>query len=402
MPPKLKAYQRFKELTATYWLEAKNAKVNEKPVAWVASGAPVEVLWAFDVMPVYPENHGAIIGVRKMGGMLCQVAESVGFPPDLCSYFRSDVGQAETGNSPIMGLPEPDFLVACNNICSVVVKWYEVQAKKYGVPMFVVDAPFQEDELSTEAIDYVATQIRELIDFVAKATGRKFDESRFFEVLLKAQKAVDLWGKVLETAFNEPCPFSAFDTFIHMFFIVTLRGTQTAIDYYTELLAELNERIERGVGVIENERWRLVWDNLPLWFEMRDFSEFLASKGAVLVASTYTDSWAPENIQLVDESKPYHALAQAYLAPYINRGLKYRAKKMASLIEKSKAHGFIMHSDRSCKSYSLGQYDLKNMVTEFTGKPGVVLEADHTDERAFAKEPFYNRLEAFFETLENV
>jgi len=401
MPPKLKTYQSFKELMGTYWLEAKNAKVNEQPVAWVASGAPVEILWAFDVIPVYPENHGAMIGVRKMGGELCQTAESLGFPPDLCSYFRSDVGQAETGNSPIMGLPEPDMLIGCNNICSVVVKWYEIQAKKYDVPVFIVDAPFQEGELEPEAVDYVAAQIHELIDFTADVTGRRFDEAKLFEVLLKSQEAVDLWGRVLDACYHVPCPFTAFDTFIHMFPIVTLRGSQRAIDYYRELSAELNERIENGIAAVENERWRFVWDNLPLWFEMREFSEFLAARGGALVTSTYTESWAPTDIQLLDTSDPYHALARAYLSPYINRGLDIRAEKLATLIERSEAHGFIMHSDRSCKSYSLGQYDLKNMVTELAGKPGVILEADHTDERSFAKEPFYNRLEAFLETLEN-
>jgi benzoyl-CoA reductase/2-hydroxyglutaryl-CoA dehydratase subunit BcrC/BadD/HgdB len=58
-----------------------------------------------------------------------------------------------------------------------------------------------------------------------------------------------------------------------------------------------------------------------------------------------------------------------------------------------------MHSNRSCKPYSLGQYDMKRLVSERTGRPGLIIEADHCDPRAYAEEPIKTRVQAFMETL---
>ncbi len=58
-----------------------------------------------------------------------------------------------------------------------------------------------------------------------------------------------------------------------------------------------------------------------------------------------------------------------------------------------------MHNNRSCKPYSLGQYAIKNAVTERSGVPGLILEADMCDARSFALEPLRTRIQAFMETL---
>ena len=55
-----------------------------------------------------------------------------------------------------------------------------------------------------------------------------------------------LWQAVLDTAMNRPAPLCAFDAFFHLALIVTLRGTQQAVDYYRMLLAEMQERVSRG------------------------------------------------------------------------------------------------------------------------------------------------------------
>ena len=91
---KIKAVGRMKEIMTAYYIDAKTAETTGKKVAWITSGGPVEPLIAMDVIPVYPENHGAMIGAAKMGTDLCRAAEQMGYSEDLCAYARADIACA--------------------------------------------------------------------------------------------------------------------------------------------------------------------------------------------------------------------------------------------------------------------------------------------------------------------
>ena len=121
-----------------YFTELFEAARNGSPkIAWCTSVGPAELLVACGFVVYFPENHGAMIGATKMGVDLCEKAEEMGYPSDLCSYARSDIACSIENGGPIGGLPKPDFLVCCNNICGTVLKWYEVQARLYKVPLFI-------------------------------------------------------------------------------------------------------------------------------------------------------------------------------------------------------------------------------------------------------------------------
>jgi bcr-type benzoyl-CoA reductase subunit B len=398
MAEKLKATAKVKEMMTVYYLTAKNAAFNNQKIGWITSGGPVELLLAFDIIPIYPENHAAMVGATKMGGQLAAVAEGMGYSPDLCSYFRIDVGQAETQGGPIAGTPKPDVLMCANNICKTVTKWYEVQAAKYGVPNLMVDVPFVEGEVTEAEVRYVAQQLREMVPRLEKLTGQKLDEDKFRTVLLRAREAINLWTQCLEVCAATPAPMSSFDSFFHMAPIVTLRGDVQPIEYYRLLLAELQDRVKRGVAAVDNERHRLLFDNIPMWYAVRYMFEKLAARGTSVVTATYTASWAMERD--LTEGDPFEAMAWNYLAPYINRGFEKRLEILTHLMKKFNCDGFIMHSARSCKAYSLGQYDLKDALTARTGATGVIIEGDIADERIWSESQVGTRLDAFLEALD--
>jgi benzoyl-CoA reductase/2-hydroxyglutaryl-CoA dehydratase subunit BcrC/BadD/HgdB len=118
-----------------------------------------------------------------------------------------------------------------------------------------------------------------------------------------------------------------------------------------------------------------------------------------VVASTYTNSWAAlmEMPDKVDDV--YRELAKAYLEPYINRNFPDRVKILSDMARDFEVDGMIMHSNRSCKPYSIGQYHIKDEFTRATGKPVLVLDADMNDQRAWSDEQAEARMEAFLESL---
>ncbi|MFC1669161.1 2-hydroxyacyl-CoA dehydratase subunit D [Spirochaetota bacterium] len=395
---KIKSFKKMKELMTLYYIDAKTAADNNKKVAWITSGGPVELLIAFDVIPVYPENYAAMIGVGKTGSQLCLKAEEMGYSSDLCSYATADIACSVVEGGPINGLPKPDFLICCNNICGTVMKWYEIQSRYYNVPLFIFDTPFIHKDLSKEANEYVRKQIYEYIEFLEFMTGKKFDEQKTSHTIKRAIKATNLWNDVLNTSTNRPAPLSAFDCFIHMALIVTLRGSQEAVDYYELLLKEMKERVSLGIGTVGNEKYRLLWDNLPLWYRLRWLSEKLDSKDAALVASTYTSAWTFDST-LFDENNYIDFLIHSYTNIYINISIDKMVKLLFNMIDKYSIDGIIMHSNRSCKPYSFGQYDLRKMIMDKINVPTLLIEADMLDERNFSEGQIDTRIDAFFELI---
>jgi benzoyl-CoA reductase/2-hydroxyglutaryl-CoA dehydratase subunit BcrC/BadD/HgdB len=369
-----------------------------RPLAWVTSGAPVEVLIGMGVATVYPENYGALVGAQRAAVPLAQIAEERGYSPDLCSYARCHVGSVlDPKKAPQGGLPKPDLLVASNNICGTVIKWYQALANDLNVPLFLLDAPFQhERDLSDHTVQYVAAQLEELVAWVTQHTGRRLNEKRFTGALESSNQAVTLWREIRELCQARPSPLNAPDLFLTMAPIVVLRGTRDAVTFYRKLKDEVEGRVERGEGALLEERYRLLWDNIAIWYRLfRLFSTFTAA-GACFVVDTYTNAWSAS----VDTDEPILGLARTYSTVYINQSLQVRAELMADLVERFAVDGLVFHSNRSCKPYSLGQYDLFDQVSAKTGVPGLVLEADMCDMRLWAEEPIKNRIQAFLDLLE--
>jgi bcr-type benzoyl-CoA reductase subunit B len=388
----------MRNIMTTYYIDAKTARQNNKKVAWITSGGPVEPLIAMDVIPIYPENHGAMIGASKMGVDLCKKAEEMGYSSDLCSYARGDISCATVNGGPIGGLPEPDMLVCCNNICGTVLKWYEIQARYFKVPLFIFDTPIVHTEFTPEMRNYVQRQMNEYILFLEAACGRRMDWDRMKEVGKLSFEGQQLWQEVLDTAVNRPSPLTAFDAFFYLALIVTLRGTRETVDFYRGLRDEMRRRAAEGKGAIPRERYRLLWDNLPIWYRLKWLSQEFAKHDACLVADTYTSAWCG-SLKYVTPDDFIGSAAESYTRIYLNIGVDQMADIVVSMIDKYGADGIVMHSNRSCKPYSFGQYDIQKIVREKRGIPSLMLEADMCDERNFSEAQIQTRIEAFMEMI---
>jgi bcr-type benzoyl-CoA reductase subunit B len=396
---KIKADKRMREIMAAYYIEAKTPREQRgKKIAWVTSGGPVEPLHAMDVIPIYPENYGAMIGASKMGVSLCEKAEEMGYARDLCSYARGDIASAVVAGGPIGGLPEPDMLVCCNNICGTVLKWYEVQARYYNVPLFILDTPITHTEFNDDMRRYVKRQSQEYITFLEEVCGRRFDFDRMKEVGELSLRGQQLWREILDTTINRPAPMTCFDAFFHLAMIVTLRGTQTAVDYYEMLLAEMKERVAQGIGMLPQEKYRLIWDNLPIWYRLRWLSEKFMERSACLVADTYTSGWTGW-MPGADPDDFLGFMGESYARIFLNSGTDIMAENIIRIAEKYNADGVVFHSNRSCKPYSFGQYDIQRLVQKKLGIPTLMIEADMVDERSFSESQVETRIDAFIEML---
>jgi benzoyl-CoA reductase/2-hydroxyglutaryl-CoA dehydratase subunit BcrC/BadD/HgdB len=392
----IKALKEIKKLTTDYFTAAHMAPHNNKPVVYCNVFTPVELIYAMDMFPVYPENHAAIIGARKMTTELSSAAEGMGYVIDLCSYARCDIGWTKAGISPTWGLPKPDLILVINCQCGTLTKWFEVLSRLYNAPMVLIDIPHSgngEEDPAAEA--YVKRQLEELVKTLETIAGKSLDQAKLKEVIALSRQASELWTRMLVMGENIPSPMTVFDQFISMFPIVSQRGTETAVQFYRNLVQELEERTASKIPAVPNEKFRLFWDNLPIWSELGKLSGFLADRGAAVVTSIYTWAWS----QLaVNEQDPLSDWTRQYLYTF-NLNLEYRIEKYIELAKIYSLDGFLFHSNRSCKWISQDVMALRDAITERTGIPGVIFEADQNDPRLYSFENLERHIDSFLELL---
>lgn len=131
----LKTASYIRKVTEDYYQRAKNARDLNRKIAWTVGTFPVELIYAMDVIPIYPENHAAMCGAKHLATELSQVAEAHGYSTDLCHYSTTDIGAILSGQSPVGGLPKPDMLLSTSNQCDVVTKWFEILSRHFKVPL---------------------------------------------------------------------------------------------------------------------------------------------------------------------------------------------------------------------------------------------------------------------------
>jgi benzoyl-CoA reductase/2-hydroxyglutaryl-CoA dehydratase subunit BcrC/BadD/HgdB len=289
--------------------------------------------------------------------------------------------------------------MCCTNICQTVLYWYRVLAAHFKCPLIIIDTPFLYGQALEHQIKYVKNQLEEAIPVAERVAGKSLDWSKLREVAVNAKDAAELWLTILNRAQHKPSPITAFDGFINMGPIVDLRGKPETVRFYESLLAEIDDRIKKGIGAVKNERKRVLWDNLPIWYKIGWLSKKLGQRGVNVVASNYTYAWG-ELAPMMNVEQPLETASRVYLHPILNRSTGDKFRSMSSMIKDFDLDGVILHSDRSCKPYSLGQMDQRDHLVNELGVAAFLLEADHNDPRAFSDEQAAARLEAFCEMME--
>ena len=375
---------------------------------WIAINVPGELFAGFDdVVYSVPESHAAMCAGKGLSAKMCEKAENIGYSMDICSYARIDIGNATDGSadSPSFGLPKPDLIVSCNNNCSLISKWFDVHHRQLNVPHFILDIPYCYESQKKHDHDYIVNQFHDLIGLVEKLSGQKFNLNKFKEATHYSYEAILEWKRFLSFACHKPSPISAFDSFVHMAPFLTLRGTAELKQHCTLLADEAEERIAKKDFPVPDEKYRLFWDNIAPWHQLRNMSTRLAKMGVNIVAAAYTSciGTEPGSFMAVswDKEDPYQYLARIINGYTCAYGIDLRHKAMVDEIKRLSIDGIVFASNRSCKPFSIGQMVQQVKVDEQLGLSTTMIEIDHADVRKYSEESSILRIEAMLEKIEH-
>ncbi len=390
-----------------------------------------EIIRAMDVVPIWTENYAGICGAKRDAQRFLERAEAENFSRSLCTYalcglgfdaWREELGEMPP-DAPWGGQARPDFMLGSGQmLCDPRNKWYQA-AQHYmpDVPIYDVGMPwppYEDDydyrEVQDYYVKYIVKELKGLVEFLEKHTGKKMDWERLAELIDLSDRTWNLIWEAYELRKAVPTPMGTGDAMNTMVPMVFMMGTQEAYDYYKDLYDELKQKIAKKEGVIPDEKYRLLWGGgLPSWFALSDFNYF-NSKGAVFpVETTYRMVEAIYNFD-IDLSKitdPLEHIAWRWIKFWTYWYDKARKRpgshpdveKLIKYIEDYKIDGIVMHEAFSCRSWHPGLIWQLNLLKKvYRDIPSLVLESDIVDISSYNEADTKARIDAFIDTLEAV
>jgi benzoyl-CoA reductase subunit B len=245
-------------------------------------------------------------------------------------------------------------------------------------------------------------QLEELIAVCERLSGRKLDLDRLSEILALSARAEEAWSRCKALAKARPAPFDAyFDAINLMGPANCLRGTLAGATVLEDAARAYGALAASKTGPLPDERFRIVVEGPPPYPSYRSFRGLFSRWGAVAVASTYScvgGLW--EFGFRHDPKRPLESIAEHMLLENLtNRSLVDRANRIERYLREWDADALVIHSVKSCRLFSAGQGDVRERIRSL-GFPVLVLESDLEDPRYYAEAQMKNRIDAFFEALE--
>jgi (R)-2-hydroxyglutaryl-CoA dehydratase subunit alpha len=394
LDPNSAAY-KLNQIAVNHYKEVQEAKDRGEKIAWCSSNFPQEIFQTLGIKVCYPENQAAAISARGAGEKLCSESESDGYSNDICAYARISLAYMKLKDVPEQNMPQPDFLLCCNNICSCMTKWYENIAKELNIPLIMIDIPFNPDyEVSDAEIAYVKGQFLAAIKQLEEIAGNKWDENKFKEIMEISSRTSRAWLDATSYTKYKPSPLNGFDLLNHMAVAVCARGTVEAAEAFETLVEEYKKAIVEGTSTYRGEqKHRIMFEGIACWPHLRATSNGLKSRGLNMVATIYADAFGFIYDDLDGLIKAYCNVPNA-----IN--LEHARDKRVKIAKTTGAEGLLVHTNRSCKLWSGFMYEMSRQIGEECNIPVTSFDGDQADPRNFSEAQYETRVQGLTEIME--
>ena len=294
-----------------------------------------------------------------------------------------------------MRIPQPDFVLCCNNICNCMTKWYENIARMCNIPLIMVDIPYNNTvEVSDSAVKYVRAQFDNAIHQLEELTGKKFDEAKFEAACKHANRTAQNWLKVCDYLQYKPAPMSGFDLFNHMADVVTARGKEAAADAFELLAQDLEQNIKEGTSTLPfPEKYRVMFEGIPCWPKLPNLFKPLKENGVNVTAVVYAPAFGFVYNNMDEMARAYYKAPNSVC---IEQGVAWRE----GICRDNKVDGVLVHYNRSCKPWSGYMAEMQRRFTKDLGVPCAGFDGDQADPRNFNEAQYATRVQGLVVAME--
>lgn len=362
-----------------YWEEG-------RPFAYVDLAD--EILECCGIIPIHMERTSDALA-RYSAGYI-DLANSYGFPMDVCTRIRSGVGIAISGE-----LPPPVIAVADAQVCESRAPRFAFVARHFKVPLVVFDAP--PDDESEDAVQYVAEQYWDLVHMVEDMTGNEFDEDKLRGMQEGRVRNREFMREMEELQKAVPSPLDGKDALRG-----PLGGTGAdSNECAQQFLAELREKVARKYTPLGEEKLRVAWlVSAPLYAD-----PFTPMQGMGVAFPVYDIGGRTGSVEKMQTEEywerwrtdsPIVREARARLGnPWRGKAEK-RVQNTVNICRDYRIDAVVHFNQWGCRQNNLSAKLVAERLEEELGIPTLIIEGDCTDVRNYNEAEFLSQLEEFF------
>lgn len=424
--PPLKATIQAGEMTKKMYRRIHERVKAGEPAVWASAcnaDTTQAILQAMGLVVTYPENYSALLAVKKVAIPYLDICSADGYSSLICGYAQTTLGYGrlvkEQGaippNSPLGGMPKPVAMIGATQGCDARFKWLQSQSRYQNVPVFCIDGssipadlPFSTtNDMSLKLVKYLTEEWKELVRFLEKNSGKKMNLDRLDEVVNNVLAVRKAWWECYELRKAIPCPMSSKE----MWPCITpgwwMADEKESVTFYENLKQELQERISKGIGAIPNEKYRLLWAELPPWHSL-NVPTYFEKFGAVCVVES--DIYYPQPPPPIPDTchDPYEKLAWNLYWAWSRLNEKAQKESGSHMVQQylewSRDYwcdGAILHFLVSCHPMTFPLAHTREVLLKYAHIPSLVIEGDIIDERMYTEARMKMQAESFAETLES-
>lgn len=408
---------------------AHKAHLEGRPVGWsMVTWYEGELISeAMGLELVFPENYGAFCGASRQAEPYLERSDSDGFPTTLCGYARNSLGytsfMAENdmeipSDAPAGGMPKPVVLIGSGAACDARFKWFQGLKRYLDVPQWTLELPFPGlmefflPENKAKNIQFMIAHLKKFISFLEGLLGKKMDWDRLEEIVDIAFKTLGLAHEVDLLRRAVPSPMVSQDFWAIMLAHFYLPYDPEAYEFYQRVYNEVKSRVDNRIGAIPNEKYRMMFAELPPWHSLGFFDKLAENYGIAMVYESFSYH-APfpipeEELQGINDpleriarltyqkftdtnkfAQEHDIVTGTFVAPYIKAAHDYRVD------------GIFCHPLMSCRSASYPLLHLKDLLENRLKVPALFVSGDIVDLRLFDEEEALSKAEAFVETMDH-
>jgi len=299
-------------------------------------------------------------------------------------------------------IPKPDLLITAGHLCDTSPKTNDLLHELYGIPTCCYDT-VQDRELSaypdvTRAAEVSAKGMRRMVRRVQEEVGFEITDDMIWDVIRVRGRLATAMAKVQDVIRkSDPLPLSpTHGNLFRLNLPLSIDDLEGAIDALNTLHEELQERVDKGVGVVEKGAPRIL-GILPHHHSEPGLEHLVTEMGIAMVAtdSEFSATSGMPTSSLEPPKDPYVAMSLQYLQGSLSIYLGGRIPVILEACRRLKVDGVLDHFHVGCRSVAGDAVLIKDAVTRELGIPVLLLEWENFDPRVYNHEQCRTRLELF-------